>query len=184
MHDRRHCGGSQGELFATILCKSCDSKIVFQATASTSVLAYQSAPRAPSRIEAVGIVIPARNQSETIAGCIHSILAANSYCGWRNSLWIVVVADACTDATVKVARGAIGAFGEVLQVTARSLQSAHRIGTSRVMEHFRHVPRHALLLTSAEAGAYLRRDWIDIKLHCSRSPVGEAREPFTLTSPT
>jgi hypothetical protein len=33
-----------------------------------------------------------------------------------------------------------------------------------VTDHFRHVPRHALLLTSTDAGTPLRCDWIDTKL--------------------
>jgi hypothetical protein len=138
--------------------------VVLQNIAPTSTLGPRPERRASSRIQAVGIVIPARNQSDTIAQCIQNIFAAHSHTGWRNSLWIVVVADACTDATAKVARNAIGAFGEVLEVAAGSLQTAHRIGASTVMDHFRHVPRHALLLTSTDAGAPLRRDWIDTQL--------------------
>jgi glycosyltransferase involved in cell wall biosynthesis len=111
--------------------------------------------------------MPARNQSDTIAKSILSVFAANSHCGWRNSLWIVVVADACTDATARVAREAIGAFGEVLEVSARSLQTAHRIGASFAIEHFRDVPRHALLLASVDAGTELRRDWMNTKLQAS-----------------
>jgi hypothetical protein len=150
------------EMFATFLCGNCDSYVVLLNIAPTTTLSPERS--APSRIQAVGIVIPVRNQSDTIAQCIQNIFSAHSRSGWRNSLWIVVVADACTDATAKVARNAIGAFGEVLEVAARSLQTAHRIGASTVMDHFRHVPRHALLLTSTDAGTPLRRDWIDTKL--------------------
>ena len=139
-----------------------------QLLAPTDLQAYVPVPRAPSKIRAVGIVIPARNQSDTIAKSVLSIFAANSYSGWRNSLWIVVVADACTDATAKVARDAIGAFGEVLEVTARSLQTAHRIGASSVIEHFRNMPRHALLLAGVDAGTELRCDWMSTKLQSSR----------------
>ena len=125
--------------------------------------------RSASKIQAVGIVIPARNQCATIAKCIHSLFASNSHSGWRNSLWIVVVADACTDDTAKVAREALGAFGQVLEVCARSRQAAHQIGSTTVMEHFRDVPRHTLLLASADATAELPRDWIEAQLHCSAS---------------
>ena len=55
--------------------------------------------RFASRMEAIGVVIPARNHAATISQCILGIFAANSYSGWRNALWIVVVADACTDQT-------------------------------------------------------------------------------------
>jgi hypothetical protein len=100
------------------------------------------------------------------------LFAANSHSGWRNSLWIVVVADACTDDTAKAARNALGAFGQVLEVSARSRQAAHELGAATVMEHFHDAPRHTLLLTSTEATADLPRDWIDIQLQCSQSPIG------------
>jgi hypothetical protein len=80
------------------------------------------------------------------------------------------VADACTDDTAKVAREALGAFGQVLEVCARSRQAAHRIGATTVIEHFRDVPRHTLLLTSTDT-AELPHDWIDTQLQCSGSPT-------------
>jgi hypothetical protein len=129
-------------------------------------------PRPGAKIEAVGIVVPARNQSQAIAECILRIFAANSFSGWHTSLWIVVVADACTDATAKVARNALGAFGQVLEVAAHSQQMAHLIGTRAVLEHFRHVPRHGLIIASANANTKLHRDWIDTQLRCADSPLG------------
>jgi hypothetical protein len=116
----------------------------------------------------------AQNHCTTIAKCIAGIFAANSYSGWHTSLWIVVVADGCTDHTAKVARGALGAFGQVLEVSAGTWQAAHRIGATAVMEHFPDVPRHTLLLTSMDATADLPRDWIDTQLQGAQSPVGLA----------
>jgi hypothetical protein len=139
---------------------------------SSSSAGLYTPARSASNIQAVGIVILARNHAEAIAKCISSVFAANSYCGWRNSLWIVVVADACTDDTAKAARLALGAFGQVLEICARSAQAAHQIGASVVIEHFRDVPRHTLLLTSTDATAELPRDWIDVQLECSQSPMG------------
>jgi hypothetical protein len=123
--------------------------------------AHYEPPEFASRTESVGVVIPAHNHAATISRCILSIFAANSYCGWRNALWIVVVADACTDQTAKVARHTIGAFGEVLEVSALSLRTARRIGESSLWEHFRHQPRHAILLASVHPDARVPRDWID-----------------------
>jgi hypothetical protein len=137
-----------------------------------NISAYAPVSRPASKIEAIGIVIPARNAAPSIGKCIHSLFAANRHSGWRNSLWIVVVADACTDDTAKVARRALGAFGQVLEVCARSRQTAHRIGSDILMDHFRGVPRHALLLASPDAETELRQDWIDLQLQCSQSPVG------------
>ncbi|HWY96778.1 MAG TPA: glycosyltransferase [Steroidobacteraceae bacterium] len=125
-----------------------------------------------SVIEAVGVVIPARNQADTIAQCILSIFAANSYAGWRNSLWIVVVADACRDKTVKVARGAVGAFGEVLEVAVQSSATARGIGAGTVLEHFHHKPRHSILLADTDADACVSSDWIDMQLKRQNASVG------------
>jgi len=150
---------------------------VSQNPAPVSVPAY-SPSRPPSKIQAVGVVIPARNHCETIAKCIHSLFASNSHAGWRQSLWIVVVADACTDHTVKVAREALGAFGRVLEVSARSRQAAHQIGSAAVLEHFRDLPRHTLLLTSTDATAELPRDWIEAQLQSSGSPIALASNLF------
>ena len=108
------------------------------------------------------MVIPAHNQADTVAQCILSIFAANSHTGWRNSLWIVVVADACRDRTAKIARAAVGAFGEVLEVAVQSRGTARLIGTGAVREHFYHKPRHAVLLANADADTCVPREWIDI----------------------
>src|ERR1700736_5544531 len=115
-----------------------------QNLATSSDPAYRQELYIPAVIEAVGVVIPARNQADTIAQCILSIFAANSFAGWRNSLWIVVVADACSDKTVKVAREAVGAFGEVLEVARQSIGTARGIGASAVLEHFHQKRRHAI----------------------------------------
>jgi hypothetical protein len=139
--------------------------------APASAAAYTPA-RPVSNIQAVGVVILARNQAQAIAKCVSSLFAANSFSGWHNSLWIVVVADGCTDDTAKAARIALGAFGQVLEICARSAQAAHRLGASVALEHFRGIPRHTLLLTSADAAAELPRDWIDLQVRGSQSPIG------------
>jgi hypothetical protein len=147
---------------------------VSQNLAPASAPACAPVARSLSKIRAVGIVILARNHGDAIAKCIASIFAANSYSGWHNSLWIVVVADTCTDHTAKVARGALGAFGQVLEVSAGTWQAAHQIGATAVMEHFPGVPRHTLLLTSTDATADLPRDWIDAQLQGAQFPMGLA----------
>jgi hypothetical protein len=139
---------------------------------SSSSAGLHTSTRSASNIQAVGVVILARNQTEAIAKCISGLFAASSYSGWRTSLWIVVVAVSCTDDTAKAARAALGAFGQVLEICARSAQAAHQLGASVVIEHFRDVPRHTLLLTSTDATAELPRDWIDVQLQCSQSPIG------------
>jgi hypothetical protein len=144
--------------------------------------AYRRELYKPSAIEAVGVVITARNQADTIAQCIRSIFAANSYTGWRNSLWIVVVANACRDKTAKAARDAVGAFGEVMEVAVESSETARGIGVSTVLEHFHHKPRHVILLANADADTCVRREWIDIQLKRQPAGVGSIALPHTLAA--
>ena len=134
--------------------------------------AYNSTPH--SKIRAIGVIILAQNHAATIAKCVQRLFAANSYSGWRNSLWIVVVADRCKDDTAKVAREALGSFGQVLEVSAHSRQAVLQVGAAAVMEHFGDVPRHTLLLASMEATADLPREWIDTQVESSNSPIGLA----------
>jgi cellulose synthase/poly-beta-1,6-N-acetylglucosamine synthase-like glycosyltransferase len=146
-----------------------------------SQLAPATAPayaptRLPSKIQSVGIVIPVRNHANVIAKCIAGLFAANSYSGWNNSIWIVVVADGSTDDTAKMARQALGAFGQVLEISAHSRQTANRLGAAALIEHFRNVPPQSLLLTSRDATAELPLHWIDQQLKSSRSLMGLASD--------
>jgi hypothetical protein len=153
-----------------------------QHLAMSSDPAYRQELYMPSVIEAVGVVISARNQAHTIAQCILSIFAANSYAGWRNSLWIVVVADACRDKTVKVARDAVGAFGEVLEVAVQSSGTARGIGASAALEHFHRKRRHAILLANTDADTCVRRDWIDIQLKRQNAGVELIAHPTDIVA--
>jgi glycosyltransferase involved in cell wall biosynthesis len=139
----------------------------------SSATAIAKAPaRSQSRIEAIGIVIATRNHATDIAKCIAGLFAANSHSGWHHSLWIVVVADASSDDTAKIARRALGAFGQVLEISAQSRQAAHRIGAAAVIDHFRDIPRHSLLMTGRDATATVACDWIDQQINSSRTPFG------------
>jgi hypothetical protein len=113
-----------------------------------------------SRIEAVGIVMPVTNGA-AVSQSIARIFAANSRSGWRKALWLVVVADTCTDDTARVARDMVGSFGEVLEVRAHSEDTARRLGAAAVFEHFHRKPRHSILLTYAQTGAELPVEWLD-----------------------
>jgi hypothetical protein len=132
----------------------------------------QTPARPAANIQAVGIVIPTRNHANVIGECIAGLFAANNHSGWHHSLWIVVIVAGSTDETAKIARRALGAFGQVLEISAQSRQVADRLGAATVIDHFRHVPRHALLMTSTAATSDLPREWIERLLKSSRAPFG------------
>jgi glycosyltransferase involved in cell wall biosynthesis len=112
----------------------------------------------------IGVIVPAQNEEETIKVCIESIIAAAGHSGRANSLWIVVVADACTDATAQIARRELGTFGRVLECNVRSAGTARRLGVEAVLEHFRGVDAHSIWLANTDADTSVPVDWIDIQL--------------------
>lgn len=111
---------------------------------------------------AIGVVVPARDEGDTIAGCVHSIrrslrAAAADTC-------IVVVADDCSDDTAVRARAALDADGEVIERTARSVGAARRAGCERALGHFRSVARGELLLMATDGDSTVPRDWVSAHL--------------------
>jgi hypothetical protein len=162
--------------FAAFLHSICDSSVVSQNLILASTAALPPA-RPPAKIQAVGIVIPTRNHASAIGKCIAGLFAANSCAGWRSSLWIVVVAHGSTDDTARIARQALGAFSQVLAISAHSRAAAYEVGADAVMDHFRDVPRHAVLLIGGDPTAQLPRDWIDKQLKGSQFPLGLASNP-------
>jgi cellulose synthase/poly-beta-1,6-N-acetylglucosamine synthase-like glycosyltransferase len=112
----------------------------------------------------IGVIVPARNEEATIKRCIESIMAAAGHSGRADSLWIVVVADACSDATAQIARRELGTFGRVLACNVRSAGTARRLGVEAVLEHFHGVDAHSIWLANTDADTSVPVDWIDIHL--------------------
>lgn len=93
------------------------------------------------------IVVPARDEVATLAACIASIAGARAALGEhlpRVVTRLVVVADACTDATASIGRAA-GA--EVVEIDAASVGAARRAGIE-----------HGLAAWNADDG--LERAWV------------------------
>jgi Glycosyltransferase like family 2 len=61
------------------------------------------------RIDAVGIVVPARDEQQRVARCLRAISAATAVLPGPIAVAVCVVADRCRDATVPVARRTWGA---------------------------------------------------------------------------
>jgi len=123
-----------------------------------------STPHRIARDWSIGVIIPAQNEEATVAATVDSILLAGEYSGCERSLWIVVVADTCTDRTASIARGAIGSCGEVIEACVRSAGSARRIGAKAVFEHFLNVDPRSIWLANTDADTCVSPDWIDVQL--------------------
>ena len=118
----------------------------------------------------VGVVVPAQNEEKTIQRCIDSVLAAHENCGRETELWIVVVADACSDSTGELARDAIGVSGTVIECVSRSPGTARRLGVAAVIEHFHNIRPARIWLANTDADTYVPPDWL--KLHLDQADSG------------
>ena len=78
---------------------------------------------------AVSVVIPARDEAETIDACVRSVVAAALRAG--HPFDITVVADRCRDDTAAIAAQALDGRGQVLEVDAGTVGGARRIGSAR-----------------------------------------------------
>jgi len=105
----------------------------------------------------IAVVISARNAESDIDACIRNIFAASDACGSQGTLWIVVVALACTDRTAEVARRAIGPFGEVLECDAGS---AGALGAAAALAHFGAAPAAEVCIAHTDAHARVSRQWL------------------------
>jgi cellulose synthase/poly-beta-1,6-N-acetylglucosamine synthase-like glycosyltransferase len=110
------------------------------------------------------MVVPARNEQDSIAACIGSLHAAADASPCRERCWIVVVADACADQTAAVARAAIRGRGEVIHCAAGSAGTARRLGVDAVFRHFQGLCRRQLWLANTDADSEVPRDWISRQL--------------------
>jgi glycosyltransferase involved in cell wall biosynthesis len=83
---------------------------------------------ASGRIAAAGVVVPAHNEEELLPACLAALRKAAGAAGVPVRL--LVVADACTDATAAVAAAA-GA--EVIRIRARNVGAARAAGMARLL---------------------------------------------------
>ena len=117
----------------------------------------------PRRVWAVGIVIPACNEQDTIRACIDSVI--NSVHQAQLAAYrIVVVADSCNDLTATRARSALGSAGEVLECEARSAGTARRLGVAAALEFFRRWPSCRIWLANTDADTTVPLDWLAVQL--------------------
>ena len=109
----------------------------------------------------VGVIVPAKNEADSIARCVRSIREAHRTLDRFVRLWIVVVADACTDGTVARARAALHEDGEVIECDVRSAGAARTIGVAAALGHFGMTPADQVWLANTDADTYVPSDWLE-----------------------
>ncbi len=112
----------------------------------------------------VGVVIPARNEEDSIVACLDSTFAALDSCPEVAASWVVVVADGCSDRTANFARNRLTARGTVIDCAAASPGSARRLGAAEVLAHFQGRDRSQLWIANTDADSEVGPDWISQQL--------------------
>ena len=103
------------------------------------------------RIREVAVVIPARNEEALIGRCLSSILDAAT-----SNTTITVVADACTDATVAIARGFVGVT--VIEVAGATVGLARAAGVKSALDGRGHPG--GIWLANTDADSVVPANWI------------------------
>jgi len=112
---------------------------------------------------AVGIVVPARNEEQSIAATVASIREALSNCRLLGA-WIVVVCDSCTDRTASFAVRALGDAGEIIERQAGCVGAARALGVEAVAMRFKNIPKDRLWIANTDADTTVPTDWISRQL--------------------
>jgi cellulose synthase/poly-beta-1,6-N-acetylglucosamine synthase-like glycosyltransferase len=118
----------------------------------------------------VGVVIPARNEQDTIEPCIESILDSCRHAHLEDCL-IVVVADSCTDLTAARARRILGPHGELLACEVRSAGAARRLGVEAILQFFKSRATDRIWLANTDADSTVPRDWLAHQLRLADAGV-------------
>ena len=116
--------------------------------------------RSPFGHWSIGVVVPAQNEAATIERCIRSIRRAHEALDLKARLWIVVVADCCTDETAALARASLDRCGEVLECAVRSAGAARQLGAAAVLAHFTGAPSKSTWLANTDADSHVPPDWL------------------------
>ena len=103
----------------------------------------------------LGVVVPAHNEERLLPACLKSIARAVSHRALAGEkVAVVVVADACTDATVDIARRS---GVEVVEIHARRVGVARDAGVQRLLA------RGARWIACTDADSEVPGDWLAVQ---------------------
>lgn len=111
-------------------------------------------------VTAVGVVVPARDESRLIGACLRSVLVALRALPSTVEPALCVVADRCTDDTAQVARAALHGWPEARVVISRSpatIGEIRDLGLAHL--NLRGHPAAHVWLLSTDADTTVAPDW-------------------------
>ena len=110
------------------------------------------------RVQAVGVVVPARNEEDLLPRALAALeLAARGARQLGVTVDVVVVADSCLDATAELARAA---GVRVLEATSGAVGPARAVGALDVLDRHAQVPRDRFWLASTDADSRVPAQWL------------------------
>jgi glycosyltransferase involved in cell wall biosynthesis len=101
------------------------------------------------------VVVPAHNEEELLPACLAALRSAAGAAGVPVRL--LVVADACTDATAAVA---VAAGAEVLRIRARNVGTARAAGMARLLRRTEDTEPGDVWLATTDADTVVPTDWL------------------------
>lgn len=113
-------------------------------------------------IEAVGVVVPARDEQPTIRPCLRALSAALSILPSTVDIQICVVADRCRDDTARLAATELAcAHGTVLTNRRHlTIGEVRALGVRDVLGRLGGYPDSSVWLLSTDADTVVRPDWV------------------------
>src|SRR5262249_19684260 len=109
----------------------------------------------------VGVVVPARDEELLLGRCLTSVREAVACSGMPSDhVRVVVVADACRDATATLARRLLRGWGEVLEIDRGNAGWARREGAQLALDRFAMLPRRRLWLANTDADSAVPWSWL------------------------
>jgi glycosyltransferase involved in cell wall biosynthesis len=112
-------------------------------------------------IDAVAVVIPARDEQARLPGCLHSVAAAVAALPTDIEVVTVVAADSCTDTTVAVAASHADRDPRVRVLPGRwgTVGAARRAGVEVAEAHL-NAPPPRTWLAATDADTQVPEDWL------------------------
>jgi glycosyltransferase involved in cell wall biosynthesis len=115
-------------------------------------------------IEAIGIIVPAHDEAESIGDCIAALEAARAHVAPNVETFVVLVLDACRDRTKLIAERSLDRPHCLIEVDCTNVGEARRCGVQRALQHWSHRMRSRIWLANSDADSRVPEHWLRAQL--------------------